>query len=123
MRRSAFLVIFLSAFLCGQIFATERPNIILILADDMGWRDPACFGGKAVRTPHMDALAASGLKMTRFYSSSAVCSPTRAAILSGRYPLRFDIRSHFPDDESHLPQAWTELARALFGTNEFLLRF
>jgi arylsulfatase A-like enzyme len=113
MRRSAFLVIFLSAFLCGQIFATERPNIILILADDMGWRDPACFGGKAVRTPHMDALAASGLKMTRFYSSSAVCSPTRAAILSGRYPLRFDIRSHFPDDESHLPRGVTTLPALL----------
>lgn len=86
MRPSAFLVILLSAFLCGSIIATERPNIILILADDMGWRDPACFGGKAVPTPHMDALAASGLRMTRFYSSSAVCTPTRATALNRKAP-------------------------------------
>lgn len=100
---SALLIAILSAFLCGLSFGAERPHIVFILADDMGWRDPACFGGKAVPTPHIDALAASGLSMTRYYSSSAVCTPTRAAILSGRYPLRFDIRSHFPDDESHLP--------------------
>jgi arylsulfatase A-like enzyme len=99
--------------LCGSTNATERPNIILILADDMGWHDPACFGGKAVPTPHMDALAASGLRMKRFYSSSAVCTPTRAAIMSGRYPLRFDIRTHFSDDESHLPRGVTTLPKLL----------
>lgn len=100
--------------LCAPaLFAVPPPNIVLILADDMGWRDPACFGGKAVPTPHMDALAASGVKMTRFYSSSAVCSPTRAAILSGRYPLRFDIRDHFPDDETHLPRGVTTLPALL----------
>jgi arylsulfatase A-like enzyme len=100
-------ILLLAALLCcfgAPARAAERPNIILILADDMGWHDPACFGGKAVPTPHMDAIAASGIKMTRFYSASAVCSPTRAAILSGRYPLRFDIRDHFPDDETHLPR-------------------
>jgi hypothetical protein len=58
MRPSAFLIAILSAFLCGLSFGAERPNIVFILADDMGWRDPACFGGKAVPTPHMDALAA-----------------------------------------------------------------
>jgi arylsulfatase A-like enzyme len=82
----------------------SRPNLILILADDMGYADPACFGGTAVPTPHLDALARSGTKLTRFYAASAVCTPTRAAILTGRYPLRFDIRKHFPDDESHLPR-------------------
>jgi hypothetical protein len=71
MRPSAFLIAILSAFLCGLSFGAERPNIVFILADDMGWRDPACFGGKAVPTPHMDALAASGLRMERFYSSNA----------------------------------------------------
>ncbi|MBM4153414.1 MAG: arylsulfatase [Lentisphaerae bacterium] len=96
-------------FCAASAPGAPRPNIILILADDMGWRDPACFGGTAVPTPHMDALAASGLKMTRFYSSSAVCSPTRAAILTGRYPLRFDIRKHLTDDETHLPRCVTTL--------------
>ena len=84
--------------------AKRPPNLILILADDMGYADPACFGGKAVATPHLDALAKSGTKMTRFYAAAAVCTPTRASILTGRYPLRFDIRRHFPDDESHLPR-------------------
>ena len=93
--------------------SSKTPNIILILADDMGYADPACFGGKAVPTPNIDALAASGTKMTRFYSASAVCTPTRASILTGRYPLRFDIRVVFPDDESHLPRGVTTLPSLL----------
>lgn len=88
----------------GSVRAQEKPNLILILADDMGYADPACFGGKAVATPHLDALARAGTRLTRFYAASAVCTPTRASILTGRYPLRFDIRAHFPDDESHLPR-------------------
>ncbi|MCY2973210.1 MAG: sulfatase-like hydrolase/transferase [Planctomycetota bacterium] len=112
MKRICILAV-LFCSLCVPSNATERPNVILILADDMGWHDPACFGGKAVPTPHLDALAASGLRMTRFYSSSAVCTPTRAAIVSGRYPLRFDIRTHFSDDESHLPRGVTTLPKLL----------
>jgi N-acetylgalactosamine-6-sulfatase len=88
----------------GELRAQDQPNLILILADDMGYADPACFGGKAVATPHLDALARAGTRLTRFYAASAVCTPTRASILTGRYPLRFDIRAHFPDDESHLPR-------------------
>lgn len=90
-----------------------RPNVILILADDMGYADPACFGGKAVATPHLDALAQTGARMTRFYAASAVCTPTRASILTGHYPLRFDIRKHFPDDASHLPAGIATLPRLL----------
>ena len=94
--------------------ATSRPpNIILILADDMGYGDPACFGGKAVPTPNIDALARSGTKLTRYYAASAVCTPTRASILTGRYPLRFDIRKHFDDDEAHLPRSATTLPALL----------
>lgn len=91
----------------------QRPNIILLLADDMGCQDPGCFGGKAVRTPHLDALAASGARLSRFYAASAVCTPSRAAILTGRYPLRFDVRQHFPDDESHLPRTADTLPQRL----------
>jgi arylsulfatase A-like enzyme len=93
--------------------AADRPNIVLILADDMGWRDAGCFGGKAAPTPHLDELAASGVKMTRFYAASAVCTPTRASILTGRHPLRFDIRAIFPDDESHLPRGTVTLPALL----------
>ena len=81
----------------------NRPNLILLLADDMGWGDPSCYGNTAVQTPNLDALAAGGMRFENFYAASAVCTPSRAAILTGRYPLRFDIRRHFPDDESHLP--------------------
>lgn len=94
--------------------AADKPNIILILADDMGYADPACFGGQAVPTPHLDSLAQSGTKMTRFYAASAVCSPTRASIITGRYPLRFDIRKHLRDAEpSHLPGGVVTLPKLL----------
>lgn len=90
-----------------------KPNIILLLADDLGYADLSCFGSKAVKTPHLDALAASGMKLTQFYAASAVCTPTRASILTGRYPLRFDIRRHFPDNESHLPHGVVTLPKLL----------
>jgi N-acetylgalactosamine-6-sulfatase len=89
------------------------PNIIFILADDLGYADLSCFGSKSVQTPHLDALAAGGVKLTQFYAASAVCTPTRASILTGRYPLRFDIRQHFSDDESHLPRGVNTLPKLL----------
>jgi arylsulfatase A len=91
----------------------DKPNIILLLADDLGYADLSCFGSKAVKTPHLDALAASGMKLTQFYAASAVCTPTRASVLTGCYPLRFDIRRHFPDDASHLPRGVVTLPKLL----------
>jgi N-acetylgalactosamine-6-sulfatase len=82
--------------------AAKRPNVVLLLADDMGLRDASCQGG-AIPTPNIDRLAAQGVRFKNFYSASATCSPSRAAILTGRYPLRFDIRRAFTDDEAHLP--------------------
>ena len=111
--------VILTCFLAVGATAAEKPataakpNIILILADDMGYEDPACFGGKAVATPNLDSLARSGMRMTRFYAASAVCTPTRASIMAGRYPLRFDIRSIFPDNESHLPRGVVTLPKLL----------
>ncbi|HUM82009.1 MAG TPA: sulfatase-like hydrolase/transferase, partial [Methanothrix sp.] len=67
-----------------------RPNIIIILADNMGYMDPGCYGGGAVLgapTPRMDQMAAEGLKLTSFYSETQ-CTPTRAAIMTGRLPIR-----------------------------------
>ncbi|MEZ6132047.1 MAG: sulfatase-like hydrolase/transferase [Planctomycetaceae bacterium] len=63
----------------------SRPNIILILADDLGYADLACCGAGDLRTPHLDALFAQGMRFTNFYANCPVCSPTRAALLSGRY--------------------------------------
>jgi arylsulfatase A len=69
----------------------KKPNIILILIDDMGWTDLACFGSKYYETPNLDRLARQGMKFTNGYAACAVCSPTRAAVLTGRYPTRHGI--------------------------------
>lgn len=69
----------------------ERPNIILIVADDLGYGDIGCYGNKDIRTPSLDKLAAEGLRFTDFHSNGSVCSPTRAALLTGRYQQRSGI--------------------------------
>ena len=68
-----------------------RPNVIVILADDLGYGDLSCYGNERFETPHLDRLAAGGLRLTDFHSASPVCSPTRAALLTGRYPQRAGI--------------------------------
>jgi arylsulfatase len=72
------------ALLAPAARSAERPNIIVILADDMVFSDVGCFGGE-VQTPHIDALAAGGVRMTQFYNMSRCC-PTRASLLTGLYP-------------------------------------
>ena len=62
------------------------PNIVFILADDLGYGDPGCYGCADILTPHLDQLAAEGVRFTDFYANAAVCSPTRVAFLTGRYP-------------------------------------
>jgi len=64
----------------------QRPNIIVILTDDLGYGDLSCFGGPNLRTPHIDRIAAEGVRLTRFYANSPVCSPSRASLMTGRYP-------------------------------------
>lgn len=66
----------------------EKPNVILIMADDLGYAGLSCFGGKGIATPELDCLAQHGVKFTNFYANSTVCSPTRVALLSGRYQQR-----------------------------------
>ncbi|TWU54327.1 Arylsulfatase [Rubripirellula tenax] len=99
----------------GLVNAGESPNIILLLADDLGYRDLSCFGSPAVNTPNLDRLAKEGQKFTRFYAGSAVCTPTRASILTGRYPLRFGITKHFNDVNRWLPESATTVAEILKG--------
>jgi len=71
--------------------ATERPNIVLVMADDQGWGDMAYNGHPVVKTPHFDEAAAAGLRFDRFYAAAPVCSPTRASVLTGRHPNRMGV--------------------------------
>src|ERR1700735_3842916 len=67
---------------------TERPNIIIILADDLGNGDLACYGHPKFKTPHLDKLAAQGVRLTHFNTPTPYCAPTRASLMTGRYPIR-----------------------------------
>ena len=110
-----FFVLFLTICLTlpGETRADDRPNIILLLADDLGYADLSCFGSPAVKTPNLDGLATDGMRFNKFYAASAVCTPTRAAILTGRYPLRFGITKHFNDRNKWLPESATTVAELL----------
>ncbi len=85
---SKLLIAFFCVF-CGHSFSAERPNLMIILADDMGYGDLQFTGSEHLRTPHLDALAESGVFCTQGYVASAVCSPSRAGLLTGRDPRRF----------------------------------
>ena len=69
----------------------QKPHVVLILADDLGWSDLACYGSDLHETPHLDALAKDGFRFTHAYAASPVCSPTRASLLTGRHPARLDM--------------------------------
>jgi arylsulfatase A-like enzyme len=93
----------------------ENPNVIIIFADDMGYGDVGCYGSD-IPTPNIDLLAKEGVRLTRFYSASPVCSPSRAALLTGRYPVRTGIvnvlmpnsRNGLPATERTLPKVLKE---------------
>ncbi|MCL5746191.1 MAG: sulfatase-like hydrolase/transferase, partial [Acidobacteria bacterium] len=87
-----------------------RPNIILCMADDMGWGDPGFNGNRIIRTPNLDALAGNGVRFARFYASSPVCSPTRGSCLTGRHPFRYGI---YFANEGHMKAQEITIAEAL----------
>ncbi len=91
-RATSCLLFALVTVVCASGFLSSAagipPNVLLIVADDLGAVDVGCYGAKDLVTPHLDALAARGVRFTQFYSAAPVCSPSRAALLTGRYPLR-----------------------------------
>jgi arylsulfatase A-like enzyme len=89
MRKRFSQLMSLAACACGMaVFAAEEPNLILIVADDLGSVDLGCYGTSDLVTPHADALAQRGVRLTQFYCAAPVCSPSRAGTLTGRYPVR-----------------------------------
>src|SRR5689334_8674127 len=79
------MVVFCAA-LRASAAEPRRPNVIIFLADDQGWGDLGCYGSRDLKTPNIDRLAAGGVRFTSWYSAAPVCSPSRAAILTGRSP-------------------------------------
>ena len=84
------LGLIISSFLVSSLFS-KPPNFIIIFTDDQGFEDIGCFGSPKIKTPNLDKLAAEGRKFTSFYSANSVCSPSRASLLTGCYPVRISI--------------------------------
>lgn len=74
--------------------AAEKPNVVVVLVDDFGWGDPACYGNTAVKTPNMDRLAREGVRFTQGYVAAPICSPSRCGIITGQFPARWKITSY-----------------------------
>ena len=109
----------LAGLLLAQAEPAARPNIVFIIADDLGWKDVG-YHGSEIKTPHLDRLAASGVRLEQFYVQP-VCSPTRAALMTGRYPMRYGLQVGvirpnatygLPLEERMLPQALREAGYA-----------
>lgn len=94
--------------------AAERPNIVLIVSDDLGYGDLHCYGADEVRTPHLDQLAKEGLRLTSCYAGHPNCSPSRAALMTGRTPTRVGVRDWIPEESPvHLRRSEITVARLL----------
>lgn len=109
----------LLAFLSFSATAAEKkPNFVVIFCDDLGYGDLGCYGNPTIATPHLDKMAAEGMKFTQFYSAASVCTPSRAALLTGRLPVRSGMASDqrrvlFPDSPGGLPASEVTLPEAL----------
>jgi arylsulfatase len=91
----------------------KTPNVVFIYCDDLGYGDLGCYGS-SIPTPNLDRMAAEGMRFTQFYSANPVCSPSRAALLTGRYPTRVGVpRVLFPTDKTGLPEDETTIAQML----------
>lgn len=100
--------------LSTRLIAADGPNVVILLADDLGFRDVGCYDGP-VKTPAIDRLAAGGTRFSNFYSGCAVCSPSRATLLTGRHHIRTGVYSwiHDPSQRSHLLEREVTLAERL----------
>jgi len=98
----------------------EKPNIVVIFCDDLGYGDLGCFGHPTIRTPNLDRMAVEGMRFTQFYSAAPVCTPSRAALMTGRLPVRTGMCSDkrrvlFPNSGGGIPSSEITLAEALKG--------
>ena len=112
-RSAGVLILFLGLLWVQELSAsTLRPNVVIIFCDDLGYGDLACYGHPTIRTPNLDRMAREGQRWTSFYVGASVCTPSRAALLTGRLPIRNGMcgnrRVLFPDSAGGLPaEEWT----------------
>jgi arylsulfatase A len=91
------ILVLVSLLVAGPVFGQERPpNIVLVMIDDYGWADTGCYGSTYHQTPHIDRLAARGVRFTDAYATAPVCSPTRASLMTGKYPARLNLTDWLP---------------------------
>jgi len=107
-----FLILLL--ILTAESFA-QKPNVILIYADDLGYGDLSCYGAKAIKTPNIDKLAKQGMKFSRAYSTSATCTPSRYSMLTGRYAFRRNDTGIAPGNASALIKGGQQSVASVFG--------
>ena len=109
-----FLIICASCNQSPAPVANPLPNIVLIFADDLGYGDLSCYGHPTIHTPNLDRMAQEGIKLTSFYTASSVCTPSRAGLLTGRYPLRVGLPGNLgPNSPGGLSQDERTLGEAL----------
>ena len=98
MKSQTAVVVIIAVLGCSGALAAERqPNLVVILCDNLGYGDIGCFGSKHQRTPHVDRMAREGVRLTSFYSTSGVCTPSRASLMTGCYPHRVGLHATKPD--------------------------
>jgi arylsulfatase A-like enzyme len=115
LRWSASIGVHITWMLLGPaLLAAERPpNIVMFVADDLGYSDLGSFGSSFYKTPHLDRLADSGMRFTSAYSACPVCSPSRASIMTGRYPQRCGITDYINMGGGNQPENWRRNTRLL----------
>jgi arylsulfatase A-like enzyme len=110
----AILILMAASYDPGLTAAENRPNMVILFADDMGYGDLGCYGHPTIRTPNLDGMAARGMKFTQFYVGSSVCTPSRAALLTGRLPIRSGLsKVLIPSSTGGLPAEEITLAEVL----------
>ncbi len=119
--RISILVFAVPTFACQPSSEPIQPNLIIIFCDDLGYGDLGSFGHPTIHTPNLDRMAEEGQKWTNFYAAASVCTPSRAALLTGRLPVRSGMMSPkrrvlFPDSPGGIPESEITLAEVFYGT-------